>query len=76
MESSNLARLFKNNVDISLINYLHKVRINKAKDLLENKEIGIKDISTQVGYNNINNFYKKFKEYTSMTPIEYKNNIL
>lgn len=75
MESSNLARLFKNNVGVSLINYLHKVRINKAKELLEDKEMEIKDISTSVGYNNINNFYKKFKELTNMTPIEYRNDI-
>lgn len=73
MNSSNFSRLFKNSVGISIIDYLKKIRINKAKDLLDSSYKSISEIALEVGYKSENLFYKDFKRIESITPSKYRN---
>ncbi len=68
---TSLARLFKKHMDMSILTYLHTVRINQAVKLLKAGEMSISEISKEVGYENINNFYKYFKRFNDMTPAEF-----
>ena len=52
--------------------YLNNYRIDRAKDLLVNSQILIKDIGFKTGFNTIQNFNRVFKKATSMTPNEYR----
>lgn len=52
--------------------YLKEVRIEKAKELLENTDDKIIDISRQVGFQNPKHFMKSFKEITGITPTKYR----
>lgn len=72
MNSSNFSRLFKNSVGISIIDYLKKIRINKAKDLLESSYKSISEIALEVGYKSENLFYKDFKRIENITPSKYR----
>ena len=72
MNSSNFSRLFKNSVGISIIDYLRKIRINKAKDLLESSYKSISEIALEVGYKSENLFYKDFKRIENITPSKYR----
>ena len=50
--------------------YYNAVRIEKAQQLLL-RGVAVKEASAQVGYNNLNYFYRIFKAQTGMTPKEY-----
>ena len=64
--------VFKKSFGISPIKYIINLRIQLAKELLETSNISIKEISLMSGYGNFNYFSRIFKEYTSMTPLEYR----
>ena len=74
ISSGHLCRLFKQKLDINFINYLHQVRIKKAKQLLLTSNLRIYEIAYFCGYQDINYFTKVFKKYTGLTPIYYRNN--
>jgi two-component system response regulator YesN len=51
---------------------VNQLRVEKAKLLIENGDVRIKDIIQQVGFQNYNYFFKVFKESANMTPLEYE----
>ncbi|MCQ4923433.1 response regulator [Tissierella carlieri] len=65
-------RLFNKYFHMTFIKYLNKFRIDKAIELMYNEELPIKEIATQVGFNNLNYFYKTFKIITGNTPKNYR----
>ncbi|MBT2658912.1 AraC family transcriptional regulator [Bacillus sp. ISL-18] len=67
-----LAKKFKQEVQISVIDYIHKKRIDEAIFLIEQGRLSITDIGIQVGFSSYNYFCKVFKEVTGMTATEYK----
>lgn len=67
---SQIARLFKKYTHCTIITYLHRIRIEKAVELLE-KGISIKEVSFQTGYENLNHFYKYFKQFRQETPGDF-----
>ncbi len=69
-----IARIFKKEMGISLINYLIKKRIEVAKDLLSNTDHPVHLISDKVGYGNYSYFTRIFKKETNYTPMDYRKN--
>ncbi|MNY47714.1 HTH-type transcriptional regulator YesS [compost metagenome] len=69
---SYLSRYFKEQVGDSLTDYINKLRMNKAVDLLKDDEILIKDISELVGCNSISTFIRLFKKYEGVAPSVYR----
>ncbi|WP_157827564.1 response regulator transcription factor [Niallia nealsonii] len=67
-----IARFFKKETGISLVNYIIKKRVDIAKDLLTNTNLPIHSISDKVGYENYSYFTKLFKKETNYTPIEFR----
>ncbi len=64
-------KIFTDIFGISPINYIHKIRIEKAKELFKGDFGKISDVATSVGYNNIYHFSKMFKIHTGVSPSEY-----
>lgn len=69
---SYLSRVFKEETGIPLSHYINHVRIQKARELLEDTEELIIDIAVACGYNYIPHFNRVFKELTGMTPGAYR----
>lgn len=67
-----IMKLFKRKYGMSLYEYVQKVRMNKARELLKNSGINIQDISNMVGYSNNNYFSKAFKNFYHISPTEYR----
>lgn len=65
-------RFFKQNFDKSFIMYLSELRIEKAKELLADITVNIKEIGQEVGYRDSSYFTKVFKRITGVTPSEYR----
>lgn len=70
--SAYLSVLFKQEMNITLKQYISNVRIERAKKMLELDFDKITDIAVKCGYANANYFAKVFKEVTGMTPLEYR----
>ena len=68
-----ISKIFKEETGESPINYLIKIRLEKAKDILLNSDCGsIKSIANQVGYEDVYHFSKLFKKYYGVSPLYYK----
>lgn len=73
ISSRHFKRRFKKATGETPINYLQKLRVDEAKNLLEDKSMNIDEVTYAVGYENASAFRKIFKKYTGLTPGEYKN---
>lgn len=68
-----ISKIFKEETGESPINYLIKIRLEKAKEILLNDEGGsIKSIANQVGYEDVYHFSKLFKKYYGVSPLYYR----
>lgn len=68
-----ISKIFKEETGESPINYLIKIRLEKAKDILLNADSGsIKNIANRVGYDDVYHFSKLFKKYYGISPLYYK----
>ncbi len=74
MNPAYLSILFKEEVGMSYIKYLTKVRIDAAKKLLE-EGYKVIEVSEKVGYSNYRYFCDIFKKQAGQTPSEYKGNV-
>lgn len=70
--TSYFSRLFKQYTGHTFMEYLKKVRMEKATRLVADTDIGILEIAYMVGYNEKSKFFKHFKEYTGTTPLEFR----
>jgi len=76
LTSSYICVIFKNFMGLTVNKYINGLRIKKAKDLLKNPEIKMKDIATKTGYSDGNYFSKIFKKETGYNPSDYRRNFL
>lgn len=53
-------------------NYLLKVRLDKAKDLLSNTDEPVQNIPARIGLTNLSHFSRIFKKHVGQTPVEYR----
>ena len=63
---------FKNEMDVSPSDYLANLRMEKAKELLQDTNMLVREISTAVGYEDAHVFMRRFKKYAGMTPGQYR----
>lgn len=64
--------LFKQEMKVTLKQYLSSYRLDRAKRLLEQDYMKITEIAEKCGYANANYFAKVFRDSTGMTPMEYR----
>ena len=74
ISEEHFCRIFKDYTGFRPFEYINRLKIQKAKELLKNSELNIKDISFQTGFENHSYFSKLFKRYTGCTPSEYRAN--
>ncbi|MBO9609880.1 MAG: helix-turn-helix domain-containing protein [Paenibacillaceae bacterium] len=72
MTPAYVGRLFKKIEQVSLIDYIHEVRMKHAIVLLQNESYSVAEIMRKVGYSNESHFFKLFKRKTGVTPNEYR----
>ncbi len=67
-----LTRRFKLATGESVMLYLHRVRIEIAKELLKKSDLNVNEIAFQIGYEDMGFFYRLFKKHTTFTPNAYR----
>jgi len=72
-----LSRVFKEITGFSYTEYISILRIKKAKELLMKTQLNVTEIAKMIGYNNINQFGRIFKNMTGIPPTAFRkaNNI-
>ena len=66
------SKLFKEETGMNFIDYVTDVKIQKAKELLQDSKKSMKEICVDIGYANPNYFSHIFKKKMGVTPSEYK----
>ncbi len=66
---------FKNEMDVSPSDYLANLRMEKAKELLRDTNMLVREISVAVGYEDAHVFMRRFKKYAGMTPGQYRSDM-
>jgi len=64
--------IFRSATGCTIYEYVTKIRMEAAAGLLEDNGRKIQDIAAQVGYNNVQSFFRLFKKHYNMTPVEYR----
>lgn len=70
-----LTKMFNKHEKCSPLRYLTNLRISKAKNLLRNTDLPIKEIGEQVGYESQFYFSRVFRKLISLSPSEYRDTI-
>ena len=66
-----ISRLFKKYYDTTLMDYIHELRVAKAKSLI-GEGLQMIDVCYAVGYSSLSTFIRIFRRATGMTPSEYR----
>ena len=70
--ASYLARRFKDCIGIGPKQFILQIRLTKAKELLINSNLTIKEVSFEVGFEDEKHFMKLFKEKEMISPTQYR----
>ena len=57
---------------ISFAQYVARLRIDKAKELLRRTRLGIGEVATRVGISDQSNFTKQFRKFEGLSPVQYR----
>lgn len=63
---------FKKEMGENFLDYVWKLRLEKAKRLLQESDLSIDEISAAVGYANTSSFRRKFKQETGISPSQMR----
>ncbi len=67
-----MARLFKKQMHVSIVNYITDYRMKKAMEFLQDSDLPVNVAASKVGYGNYSYFSKLFKDTVGCTPNEYR----
>lgn len=71
MEAGYLGETFAKQFGCSINEYIHRVRINRAMELIRTTDMKLNDIAFAVGYKNYNNFFANFKKIANIKPTQF-----
>lgn len=66
-----ISNLFAKETGMTFSNYLKTVRLEKAKELIQDADMKIYEVACSVGYPDQKYFSKVFKEYTGVSPKQF-----
>ena len=71
-----MSRYFRKTFGTSFVDYIHRKRIERAKELLGEGKTKIHHIAQNVGYDNAGTFIKVFRKLEGVTPGQYRNRFM
>jgi len=72
MAPASASRFFKSATGLTVFEYLNKIKIDLARQLLLNTDMSVLDISFDCGFNNLSHFNKQFKKFNRLTPRQFR----
>lgn len=74
MSQGHYTVLFKKHTGVTMTTYLHRLRIEKAKQMFQQTDLLAKEIAFRVGYVDYFHFSRVFKKWTGCSPSVYQQN--
>jgi transcriptional regulator GlxA family with amidase domain len=72
ISANHLSEKFKEVTGINFVDYVARIRVGKARDLLRNSNLRISEIAFAVGFQSLSQFNRVFKTLTRKSPTEYR----
>ncbi len=72
MTESRFSRYFNRETESTFSSFVNRVRIHKACEMLMHTDHQISSICYAVGFNNVANFNRRFRDFKGMTPKEFR----
>jgi AraC-like DNA-binding protein len=72
ISKGSLCRFFKQNIGITIFEYLNKIKVEFACKLLMDPDLSILKVCLDIGFNNLSHFNEQFKKSTGVTSMEYR----
>ncbi|MCK5803893.1 MAG: helix-turn-helix transcriptional regulator [Lentisphaeria bacterium] len=72
LSAPHLCRLFRNQLEISPMKYLHRLRMDHARDLLRRTSQNVSQVAYAVGYRDPLHFSRTFRAYTGLSPRQFR----
>lgn len=66
-------KIFRSLVGMNPYEYITNLRINEAKRLLIHTSLSVSKIADQTGFLDTNNFIRRFRSRTNLSPLQYRN---
>ena len=70
-----MSYLFKKKSSSNFSDYVWGIRLERAKQLLQQTDLPIEEVGSKVGYENSSSFRRKFKDSTGLTPSQYRSGL-
>jgi len=67
---------FKKTFGVTFVDYLSKVRLSHARELLRNTTLSVAEVGERVGYLNASTFATTFKKYYGISPSDFRKQML
>ncbi len=68
-----LSKYIKEQSGESFVDMVKGIRMDKAKELLKNTVMTVENVSTAIGYENVEHFNRVFKKSLGITPVQFRN---
>ncbi|MEG1125808.1 MAG: AraC family transcriptional regulator [Oscillospiraceae bacterium] len=72
MQMPNLSQFFKDHTGQNILDYATNLRMERAKKLLAETNIPLKELGYETGYYNVSSFIRRFKQTQGLTPGDYR----
>ena len=73
LSESYLSRVFKQNLGVSISDYIREKKIEKAQNLLRFSDFSYVEIANYLSFSSQSHFIQTFEHYIGMTPKQYRN---
>ncbi|QUL57167.1 helix-turn-helix domain-containing protein [Paenibacillus tritici] len=75
LNPTHFSRLFRIETGLTFIEYVTKMKMERARDLLNQTNLTVVEIAEQLGYDNVSYFIKLFRNFSGMTPAEFRKSL-
>src|SRR6266850_4516636 len=72
LSCARLRQLFKKETGLSPFQYVKRLRMKRAADLLRRSFLSVKEVSFQSGWGDLSHFVRDFKKRYGLTPSEFR----
>ncbi|WP_320128322.1 AraC family transcriptional regulator [uncultured Sphaerochaeta sp.] len=66
-----LYRTIKKEIGISAVQYINRIKFERAKQLIQHTELSLTELSWNLGFDNLQYFSRFFRKYANISPSEY-----
>ena len=74
-DSAYFSRLFRQETGMNYVDYLFELRMLRAQALIRDAECSFGKIARTVGFQNTSYFFKRFRQFSGMTPSDWRKQV-